>query len=71
MPCTLAESALLNRLYRKHVGTGEVDVARLRRVIRRETGLAERGTIRVSRGLLRELRAERAAVGRLWRHGCR
>jgi hypothetical protein len=70
--CTTADASRLERLYRKYVAVrGDVDVARLRRAIMRETQAAERGTIRASSGLLRELRAERAEVGALWKRGCR
>lgn len=54
-------------LYTKYVGAGEIDFVRLRDVIRRECLVAERGIITVSRGLLRELRADRAYIGKLWR----
>lgn len=63
--CTVADASKLDRLYRKYVGRGEIDVTRLVRVVRRETTAAERAVIKVSRGLLRELRADRAVVGRL------
>ena len=61
----VSDAARLNRLYRKYVSSrGSVDVDRLYDVIRRETRAAEQGRIRVSRELLRELRADLAFVGR-------
>lgn len=55
----------LDRLYRKYVGRGALDVERLYEELRRETRAAEQGRTRVSRDLLRELRADRAFVGRI------
>jgi hypothetical protein len=65
MSCSLADSAKLERLYRKHIGAGDFDISRLQAAVRRETRNAERGVIKVSPGLLRELRTDRATVGRL------
>ena len=53
------------KLYRKYVGGDEVDVRRLREVVRREASAAEKGKTRVSPGLLTELRADRAYVGKI------
>ena len=52
-------------LYRKYVGDGPVDLCRLQECIKRECRAAEKGLIVVSRGLLKELRAERAEIGRI------
>lgn len=66
MACSLKDAARLNELYRKYVsGHGPVDLPRLQRVIKHEARIAERGVIKVTRGLVRELRAERAEVGRI------
>jgi hypothetical protein len=57
---------MLVALYRKYVSfSGDLDVSRLRAVILRESRAAEHGKIKVSRDLLRELRNDRAVVGRL------
>lgn len=65
MTCSIEDAAKLNRLFRKYVGSGSVSASRLRDVIKREAGAAEKGVIKVSSGLLRELRADRAVAGRL------
>jgi hypothetical protein len=66
MSCSTRDAGRLNKLYRKYVSAnGDVDVSRLRKAVRREALSAERGTIRVSAGLVRELRADRAEIGRL------
>lgn len=53
------------RLYRKHVGSGQVDLLKLRDVLRHEVSIIEKGIINVTPGLLTELRAERNYVGRV------
>lgn len=66
MACAIGDAARLSQLYRKHVASrGDFDVRRLMAVLRREVNAAEAGKIKVSRDLLRELRAERAEVGRI------
>jgi hypothetical protein len=71
MACSMKDAAALDRLYRKYVTSrGDVDTARLVKAVRRETHAAERGTVKVSPGLLRELRADRAVVGGIARR-CR
>jgi len=71
MACSMKDAANLNRLYRKYVSArGDVDTVRLVKAVRREASAAERGTVRVSPGLLRELRADRAVVGGIARR-CR
>lgn len=63
---SVADAARLNALYRKYVASrGDIDLPRLVHAVRRETLMAEHGVTRVTPGLLRELRAERAEVGRL------
>ena len=65
---TLAEVAELNTLWRKY-GTRkhQLNLLELYGLVRRETKLAETGTIRVTRDLLRELRADRNRVSYLVR----
>lgn len=59
-----ASTRYMRELFKKYVSvTDEFDVMKLRDVVRRECSAAEKGTIAVSRGLLRELRAHRAHVG--------
>jgi len=71
MACSTFEAGRLDKLYRKYVSArGDFDVRRLSTAVKREAHAAERGTIHVTRGLLRELRADRAEVGRLARR-CR
>ena len=65
MPAELFDVARIVVLYRKYVGGSEVDVARLQEVVRREASAAEKKKIRVSLGLLAELRADRAYVGKI------
>lgn len=66
MRCSVSDAARLSMMYRKHVSSkGDVDVPRLMKVLRHEVKVAESGTVKVSRGLLRELRSERAEVGRM------
>lgn len=65
MTCTVTDAAELDKLYRKYVGRGSVDIKRLKRVIRHEASIAERGVIKVSRGLVTELRSDRAKIGRI------
>lgn len=57
--------ARLRHLFLKHVGTGPLDADLLRGAIRREKRNAEKGFIRVSPGLLTELRSEYREVGQL------
>lgn len=64
---TLTEIAELNRLWKHYVDSGELNVSYLQTTVKREALAAERGVIIVSRGLLRELRADRARIGRLAR----
>ena len=52
-------------LYRKWVGSGPVDLDRMKAVIKHERRICEQGIIRCSRGLLREIRAEQKIVGGL------
>ena len=61
----MRDAVRLKQLYRKYVGSGSVDVERLYDVVCREARSAEKGVVRVTRDLLRELRAERAEVGSL------
>ena len=63
----LNAAARANELYKKHVGSGPVDLVRLQDVVRRDVRVAELGLVRVSRDLLRELRAESAEVGKIAR----
>lgn len=63
----MEEIAELNRLYRKYIGGSPAGALALQTVIRREALAAERGKIKVSRDLLRELRTDRARIGRLVR----
>jgi hypothetical protein len=65
MPSKMFDVGRIVVLYRKYVGGGEVDVKRLREVVRREAAAAEKGKIKVSPGLLAELRADRAYVGKI------
>ena len=65
MPAELFDVAKIVVLYRKYVGGGEVDVGRLREAVRREASAAETKKIKVSPGLLAELRADRAYVGKI------
>jgi hypothetical protein len=65
MTMSPSQASKISQLYRKHVGSGEVSITRLREVVRREVQLVERGTIYGSRDLLRELRAERNYIGRI------
>jgi hypothetical protein len=65
MSAELFNVARIVVLYRKYVGGGEVDIRRLREVVNREASAAEKKKIRVSPGLLTELRADRAYVGKL------
>jgi len=63
---TMKEVGEANTLFRKYVSTRRpFNLLELYGCVRRETRLAERGEIRVTRELLRELRADRAKVGRL------
>lgn len=57
--------AKLTKLYRKYVGSGEVDAKYLREVLSREIRQIEAGTLRATSGLLSELRADRAKAGAL------
>ena len=67
-PGPIEAAAILDRLFRKYCNAkGPLNVSLLQRVISRETALAEQGIIPVSRWLLRELRSDRALVGRLRR----
>lgn len=63
---TLKEHAEINTLYRKYVSARRaVNILELYGCVRRETQNAEKGIVKVSRELLRELRADRARVGYL------
>jgi len=63
--CSTDDVIKLNRLFRKYVGSGAPSAKKLAEVVRRETAAAEAGRIKVTAGLLRELRADRAVAGRL------
>ena len=52
-------------LYRKWVGRGPVELDRLRAIVKHERRMYENGTLRCSRGLLREIRAEQKVIGSL------
>lgn len=61
---TMKEVGEANTLFRKYVSTSrKFNLLELYGSVRRECKLAEKGTIQVSRDLLRELRADRARVG--------
>lgn len=63
---TLREHAEVNTLYRKYISTRfQPNLLELYGVLRREVKMAESGQANVSRGLLRELRAERNRVSYL------
>ena len=65
MPAEMFDVAWIVVLYRKYVGSGEVDIKRLQKAVRREAEAAEKGRTKVSPGLLIELRADRAYVGKI------
>jgi hypothetical protein len=66
MKLTMKEIAEIGVLYRKYVSCRRpVNLLELYGCVRRETRLAEKEEIKVTRGLLRELRADRARVGYL------
>ena len=65
MSAELFNVARIVVLYRKYVGSGEIDAKRLLVCVRREASAAEKGKVKVSPGLLTELRADRAYVGKL------
>jgi hypothetical protein len=47
--CLPKDAADINRLYRKYVGSGPIDVARLKLAVRRETAAADaRATARAT-----------------------
>ena len=52
-------------LYRKWVGQGPVELDRLRAIVKHERRMYENGTLRCSRDLLREIRAEQKIIGAL------
>lgn len=54
----LNQTPRIIQLYRKYVGHGPVDIDRLYDVVLREKRAAEAGIIKVSTGLLCELRAD-------------
>lgn len=65
---TMKEVGEANTLFRKYVSTSrKFNLLELYGSVRRECGLAEKGAIKVSRDLLRELRADRAKIGYLAR----
>lgn len=65
------DAAAIERLYRKHVGSGPIDLQRLRDCVRRECLAAERGQIFRTPGAIRELRADRASIGRVFNRSAR
>jgi hypothetical protein len=58
-------SSKLAQLHQKHVGKGPTDVPRILENLNREIKFIESGASHASPGLLRELRAERAEIGKL------
>lgn len=65
-----AAASKIEVMYRKYVGSGPVDFARLYDCVRNECRAAEKGETKVSRDLLRELRADRAFVGEVMNSEC-
>ena len=65
MTAEIFDVARIVVLWRRYGCSGEVDIKRLQEVVKREATAAEKGRTKVSPGLLTELRADRAYIGKI------